>query len=205
MLLATLSDRDWRSGISEAIKVGLIKDAAFFNWIAENTDKLTGRDMPAMEYLIYRCAQLHTQHIAAGGDPFEKGSSRPLDFGHWAAHKLEQLSNFDITHGEAVAIGIALDAYYSFLSHRIDQGSLNRILECFIRLGFRLTSPVLNEQLPAVLDGLEEFREHLGGQLTVMLLEKIGKGIEVHELDRTLIAASVKHLNSFSHSAARTV
>src|SRR6266849_6698912 len=87
--LTTLSMRDWRSGISEAVKVALLKDGEFFDFIEEKADRLVDRDMQAMLWLIYRCAQLHLDHIATSGDPFELGSSRPLDFGHWAAHKLE--------------------------------------------------------------------------------------------------------------------
>ena len=113
--LMTLPDRDWRSGISEAIKVALLKDVEFFNFIEKKADRLVDRDMQAMHWLIYRCAQLHIDHIATSGDPFEFGSSRPLDFGHWAAHKLERLSHYTLRHGEAVAIGMALDSTYSYL------------------------------------------------------------------------------------------
>src|SRR5260221_5138078 len=113
--LTTLADRHWRSGIAEAVKVALIRDAAFFDWIAEHTVQFGRIDLPVMNHMIRRCAELHLQHIA-GGDPFELGSSRPLDFGHWSAHKLEQLTGFEILHGEAVAMGIALDTVYSVLS-----------------------------------------------------------------------------------------
>jgi len=99
----------------EAVKVALIKDAAFFNRIEADAVALTAGDMAAMHDLIYRCAELHVQHIGGAGDPFESGSSRPLDFGHWSAHKLEQLTNFELRHGEAVSIGIAVDSVYSYL------------------------------------------------------------------------------------------
>ena len=105
--LATLEDRDWRSGIAEAIKVALIKDLAFFEWLESNVAAMNARDEDVMTEQIYRCADLHMKHIS-GGDPFELGSARPLDFGHWAAHKLEQLSEYRLRHGEAVAIGIGL-------------------------------------------------------------------------------------------------
>ena len=84
----------------------LIKDPEFFLWIESNAGALVDRDIDTMNYLVKRCAELHMQHIA-GKDPFESGSSRPLDFGHWSAHKLEQLSNFEVLHGEAVAMGMA--------------------------------------------------------------------------------------------------
>lgn len=182
--LTTLSIAEWRSGISEAIKVALIKDRSFFSWLVENARALTTRDMNAMKYLIKRCAKMHLDHIA-GGDPFEMGSSRPLDFGHWSAHKVEQLSDFTIRHGEAVAMGIALDSAYSYVSGRISEDDAIQIITLLKDLGFSLTHPLMdvdNNNSP-VLKGLNEFREHLGGKLTIMLLDAIGTGVEVNELD----------------------
>lgn len=194
--LTTLDDRDWRGGISEAIKVALIKDAAFFEWIERNTEALANRDLPTMEKLIHRCAEMHTEHIRSG-DPFELGSSRPLDFGHWAAHKLEYLTDFQIRHGEAVAIGIALDSVYSWKIGYIKESDLARILDMFKKLGFQLFNDKLSENDKINLrTGLAEFREHLGGQLTIMLLAEIGQGIEVHEMNDDLIADSVDYLEN---------
>ena len=187
--LATLQDRDWRSGITEAIKVALIKDKAFFYQIRQNAGALLNRDARAMESLIFQCARLHLDHIASG-DPFEKGSSRPLDFGHWAAHKLEQLTDYRLRHGEAVAIGIALDSIYSHLTGRLSSPDLEEILQLFKALEFTLFVPELlpnpdvNPADNPLFQGLKEFQEHLGGQLTIMLLEEIGKGMEVHEVDQ---------------------
>ncbi|MHB1921599.1 MAG: 3-dehydroquinate synthase [Chitinophagaceae bacterium] len=193
--LSTLSDRNWRAGISEAIKVALIKDEGFFLWLERNAQKLKARDLPSMETLIYRCASLHLQHIA-GKDPFEFGSSRPLDFGHWSAHKLEQMSNFEILHGEAVAIGIALDSVYSHLHGWLSDKDLKRILGVLKVLDFTLYPPLLNNsgKYLEILQGLQEFREHLGGQLTIMLLRKIGCGVEVHELNREQIQLALNLL-----------
>lgn len=195
--LTTLSDVDWRSGMSEAVKVALIKDAPFFEWMEAHAEKLAQRDMPAMQYLVKRCAELHLQHIA-GADPFEMGSSRPLDFGHWSAHKLEQLTGFSIRHGEAVAMGIALDSAYSLVSGRLDQQSFERIIRLLRKLGFALTQPfmeVKDAQSPLIA-GLNEFREHLGGRLTIMLLRDIGKGEEVHQLETDLLIQASSLLQS---------
>ncbi len=192
--LPTLDDRDWRSGISEAIKVALIKDLDFFEWIEDHADALANREMKPMQELIVRCAQMHLDHIA-GKDPFEMGSSRPLDFGHWAAHKMEHLSGYEIRHGEAVSIGIALDSTYSYLKGMITSVELDRIISVIASLGFQLYHPVLSGEM--LLKGLEEFREHLGGQLTIMLLKALGEGQEVHEMDQTLILAAVEKLKEF--------
>ena len=184
LFLLTLNDRAWMSGISEAIKVALIKDAGFFGWIEAHTENLRRRDSEAMDYLIFRCAELHLQHIA-GADPFEFGSSRPLDFGHWSAHKLEQLTHFEVLHGEAVAIGIALDTVYSAIVGMLPPHDAQRVLTVFQELGLPIFHPLLQGEKTThpLLAGLEEFREHLGGQLTIMLLQAIGQGVEVHELD----------------------
>lgn len=178
--LKTLSDRDWRSGISEAIKVALIKDKDFFNKLKADSKSLVERDATTMTDLIYRCAELHVEHIASK-DPFEKGSSRPLDFGHWAAHKLEQLTGFSLKHGEAVAIGIALDVAYSYINGMITKAEWQEIIDLVMAFGFELYVPEMDNDKDLVA-GLEEFREHLGGRLTIMLLEGIGKGKEVNEM-----------------------
>jgi 3-dehydroquinate synthase len=193
--LTTLSNRDWRSGISEAVKVSLIKDKTFFEWIEATALNLVNREKPAMEYLIKRCAELHMKHISSG-DPFESGSSRPLDFGHWSAHKLEQLSNFEVTHGEAVAMGIASDSLYSCLSGRLPEAEYDRIVSVLKTLGFSLFHPLMNvdgETSPIIM-GLQEFQEHLGGQLTIMLLSAIGKGEEVHAINTDLLKKAAEKL-----------
>lgn len=198
LFLLTLDDRNWRSGISEAIKVALIKDEPFFSWIESNAVKLVERDLKIMNYLVRRCAELHLQHIA-GEDPFEIGSSRPLDFGHWSAHKLEQLTNFGVLHGEAVAMGIALDSIYSTFSGRLSIQKADRVIKLLQALGFEITHPFMEVGKDnSLLDGLDEFRQHLGGQLTIMLLCDIGKGEEVHEIDNELLAKSARYLKELT-------
>lgn len=182
--LTTLSDAEWRNGMSEAIKVALIKDAEFFHWLEGQTTALSARDGHAMQYLIKRCAELHLQHIASS-DPFESGSSRPLDFGHWSAHKLEALTHFQMPHGEAVAYGIALDSAYSYFSGQLPLKGLERIIALLKNLSFSFYHPlfqIVDEESP-LLQGLQEFREHMGGRFTVMMLSAIGKGEEVNAID----------------------
>lgn len=193
--LETLSTRDKRAGQSEAVKVALIKDAGFFNWLEENAHALSDFQDEPLQQSIVRCAQLHLHHITQNGDPFEKGSARPLDFGHWAAHKLEDLTNYDIRHGEAVAIGIILDTVYSGMKGYLDQESVQRVQTLFQNLSFgpsfKYLEGITSDQL---MVGLEEFREHLGGKLTVTLLRGIGSGFEIHEIDQELMEKAFQHL-----------
>ena len=201
--LTTLSARDWRSGISEAVKVALLKDVEFFDFLEEKAEQLVNRDMQAMLWLIYRCAQLHLDHIATSGDPFEFGSSRPLDFGHWAAHKLEQLSNYTLRHGEAVAIGIALDSTYAYLAGLLPLQDWQRILGLLSKLGLAVYVPELSMHLDershtnGIFAGLQEFKEHLGGQLTLPVLKRIGRGIEVNEVDEQRMIKSIALLKEY--------
>lgn len=197
--LETLSDRDYRSGISEAIKVALIKDLEFFYWIENNVYQLAARHTEPMNYLIKHCAKLHLDHIA-GADPFEIGSARPLDFGHWSAHKLEQLSNFTVLHGEAVAMGIALDSAYSFFTGLLTEDDLQRILTVLLQLSFNISDPVIQikDENSPILKGLTEFQEHLGGKLTITLLTALGTGKEVHQMDDQLLIRASNYVLVFS-------
>lgn len=194
--LETLEQRDWISGISEAIKVALIKDKTFFKYIADNAVALKNREMEPMQYVIYKCAEMHMHHIAQGGDPFESGSSRPLDFGHWAAHKLEFMTNYELRHGEAVAKGIALDVTYAQLVGLISEEDLQHILDVMIAIGFDLSLPVQsNYEIEQLLNGIEEFREHLGGQLTITLISDLGVKHDVHTIDLELMSKAITKLN----------
>jgi len=197
--LRTLSDRDWNGGLSEAVKAALIKDHTFFGFIEERAQSLASRDMAAMEDVIRRSAALHLNHIATSGDAFEMGSSRPLDFGHWAAHKLERLTNHELRHGEAVAIGIALDTTYSHLSGFLAENDWKRVIALFRALRLAVYAPELHRRIgdqPAILRGLDEFREHLGGRLTIMLLRAIGVPFDAHEIDKGVMLGSVEVLKN---------
>lgn len=196
--LASLAPRDKRGGYVEAVKVALIRDAGFFEALEQDAPLLAEFDPSAIQRLIWRSAELHLDHIATSGDPFEFGAARPLDFGHWSAHKLEQLSEFRLRHGEAVAIGIALDVVYCRKLGFLNAASAERILTLLEALGFDLfTNELLHTDARAqrlVLRGLEEFREHLGGELTITLLREIGHGFDVHQMDLAGILAAIGEL-----------
>lgn len=197
--LPLLGERDRRAGMAEAVKVALIRDAPFFARLEADARALAAFEPGAVTHMIRRCAELHMHQIGRGGDPFETGSARPLDFGHWAAHRLEGLCGHRLRHGEAVAIGIALDARYSVLAGLLRPGDDERVATLLEALGFTLHDDALHaldahgEGLAA---GLEHFRTHLGGELTITLLAGIGHGVEVHAMDAVLVAESVAWLEA---------
>lgn len=208
-MLASLSDRDKRAGYVEAVKVALIRDQEFFEELERDADRLHTFEPAAMRRLIHRSAELHLNHIATSGDPFEFGSARPLDFGHWAAHKLEQLSEYRLRHGEAVAVGIALDTVYSRAMGYLDATAAERVLRLLEALGFDLFANELlhvdSENALIVLQGLEEFREHLGGELTITLLKRIGEGFETHEMHLPQVINAIYELQERHQRRAQRV
>lgn len=189
-LLTTLSDRDFRCGFSEAVKVSLLKDPDFFERILSNADAIVARG-DACWSVIQDSANWHLKHITAGGDPFEMLEARPLDFGHWSAHKLEAMSHFELRHGEAVAIGVAVDTVYSSLVHGLPESEADRVLQSLERLKLLNDHPTLR-RTDELFQGLEEFRQHLGGRLTVTMLSEIGRPIDVHEVDRVRMKEAIQ-------------
>ena len=112
-------------------------------------------------------------------------------------------TNFELRHGEAVAIGIALDCVYAHLLGKLSEAALSLILQTFETLGFELYVPALSSHLDdpthpdSLFRGLAEFREHLGGELTVLLLDAIGKGNEVHEVDYAVYREAISMLQEY--------
>ncbi len=194
--LRSLNSSDKRAGMAEAVKIALVKDKDFFDFLYRQRHVLANFEDQPLQTLIEQCAKLHLEHIAEGGDPFEQGSARPLDFGHWIAHKLEELSHNKIKHGEAVAIGIAVDSHYSYQLGWLSEEKLKQILELLTTLGFVLNSPLLNKvNLEAALD---EFRQHLGGFLTITLPKEIGVGQEVECIDIVMMENSIHSITALN-------
>jgi len=195
--LETLDCRDRVAGIVEAVKVALLKDAPFFEEIAANAARVAS-DSAILRRVIERSAELHLQHICGNGDPFELGSARPLDFGHWAAHKLESMTNHRLRHGEAVAIGIALDVAYSVRKGFLPRAVADRIVKVLDTIGFQLWDDALEQRerdgSHTLITGLREFREPLGGELHITLLRGIGSSFEVTDMDEQLILESIDDL-----------
>ncbi len=189
-----------RGGLIEAVKVALVSDRGFFEWIEENLTSLAALDPGTLEACVEKSALLHARHIATGGDPFETGSSRPLDFGHWAAHKLETMTHYQLSHAPAVAVGLALDTLYSARAGLLDFSTAQQVLRVLGGLQLGIYHPALDwldeSGRRRVLDGLDEFREHLGGELTVLLLKDLGLGVDVHEFDEVLLGGCIDELRT---------
>jgi len=201
--LDRLPERDWIAGIAEAFKVAVIKDRRFFKFLCDHAVRLRTRNRAAMEHLVVECARLHLDHIRTGGDPFETGSARPLDFGHWSAHQLEVMSHYRLRHGEAVAIGIALDAYYAMRLGLIKHSELTALTTGLRDAGLPVWHRLLTTRSRAgslsILAGLTRFQEHLRGPLTITLPASIGRRTEIHEMKVKILTEGIRYLDGIHH------
>jgi 3-dehydroquinate synthase len=195
-LLQTLPDREYRCGFSEAVKVMLLKDAAAFDALCRDAGRIRQRDWSAAAPVIRRSAELHLAHITAGGDPFEAQEARPLDFGHWSAHRLEVMSRFELRHGEAVGIGVAIDTMYAALVHGLPMADAERTLQCLADLGLPLDHAAL-EDTRTLFAGLEQFRQHLGGRLTLTMVPQVGRKLDVHEVNRPAMIDAIERVRTW--------
>ncbi len=195
-MLETLPDRDFICGFSEAVKVSLLKDPSMFAELCRTAGAIRKREPSASLPMIAASAEAHRRHITQNGDPFEMLEARPLDFGHWSAHKLEAMTDFRLRHGEAVAIGVALDTIYSTLALGLSSIVADQVLRCLIDLGFDLGHPALSDTKP-LFEGLEEFRQHLGGRLTLTMLRGVGNPVDVHEVDDDLMREAIARLQEY--------
>jgi 3-dehydroquinate synthase len=191
--LASTPEWSWTGGFSEAVKIALLRDPGLLARIERDAAAIRARDMHAAMPVIVRSAELHWRHIALGGDPFETQSARPLDHGHWLAHRLEGMTDGELPHGQAVAVGIAVDTAYAANAGLLAPADADRVLSALRALSLPTSHPLLADP-DALVAGLEEFREHLGGRLTITLLRGIGDPVDVHEMDLGLLRGAIASL-----------
>lgn len=196
-VLTKLPDRDFRCGFSEAVKVSLLKSRLQFEHLVANASQIRNREHEATQQAIKDSILLHLHHITRNGDPFEAEIARPLDFGHWSAHKLEPMTNFELRHGEAVSIGVALDCLYSSRVHGLARDDAHRVVRSLAEIGLPTSHDLLADKT-VLFDGLEEFRQHLGGELTVTMIEAPGFPIDVHQIDHGAMSDSIDELLEIS-------
>lgn len=188
-LLAHLPDRDFLAGFSEAVKVSLLKSPSAFRFLCQHASDIAHRDWTAVMPAIRSSVLMHLHHVTHGGDPFEMQEARPLDYGHWSAHKLEQLTQYRLRHGEAVSIGVALDTIYSHLVLGLDRSDALNAVQALVQLRLPIYSSYLETK--QIFDGLEEFRQHLGGRLTLTMIRSVGAPVSVHTVDLDAMSRAI--------------
>jgi len=192
-MVRTLPREEKIAGLSECVKAGIIRDANYFHSLETDLPLLRECEPAALARAAETAARIHLRQITEGGDPFERGSARPLDFGHWAAHRIEVMSAKRVGHGNAVVVGMALDTVYANLAGLLPMADRDRIFALARGLGLPLWLPEL-DQTEDLLRGLGDFREHLGGKLCVTLPKAIGATVEVNAMDSLLIRRAIQSM-----------
>ena len=195
LLLKNLPTRQMISGLAEAIKVSLLKDAGYFAEIEKDYPEVLAKNFseggPALN-IMWNSIRLHLEQIQT--DPFETELARPLDYGHEWGHRLETVTHHRVTHGEGVAVGMAIDSYISFRRGFITEAELERILNLIRTVGLPIFHRDATEE--NLWPGLESFRAHLGGELTISLLDGIGKKKDVHDIQREELSEALRYLET---------
>jgi 3-dehydroquinate synthase len=170
--LATLPERSYRAGLAEAVKHGLIADLAYFEWMENQTAALTTRDIEALTYLIRRSVEIKADVVS--GDERESGRRAILNAGHTVAHALEQASNYEVPHGEAVALGLVVECQLAEELGIAPAGLRRRVAGLLTRLG-------LPERLPrhlaraALLANMATDKKNRGDRIHFALPARLGE------------------------------
>ena len=135
------------------MKVSLLKSPASFEFLCQNAESIRERDETIASQAIRESAAHHLRHITDGGDPFELMEARPLDFGHWLAHKIEAISGYTVSHGDAVSIGLCVDVFYSVEQLGLDSKIAHRVINCLHRLGLPVWDSMLDSHLNELMLG----------------------------------------------------
>ena len=171
--LKTLTKEQYFSGFGEIIKHGLIKDMNYFDTIQKNIMALNDRDLSALAEIIYGSCDIKRQVVE--NDPKEQGERALLNFGHTLGHAIEKLKNFELLHGECVAIGMVAASYLSYLRNMITEAQYRTICEMIQQM-----------QLPTTVEGLtkediirvsKNDKKMNAGQIRFILLDGLGNAV----------------------------
>lgn len=169
--LITLPERELAAGIAEIVKYGLIGDAAFFDWLEANMDRLVARDPAALTHAIRVSCQNKAGVVAE--DEREEGVRALLNFGHTFGHAIESGLGYGTwLHGEAVAAGMVIAARVSRRMGLIDGACVERIVKLLQRANLPVLGPRLGVERYLQLMGHDKKVE--GGKIRFILLRKIG-------------------------------
>lgn len=167
-MLRTLPEREFRAGLAEIVKAGIIADAELFGRIEQTTFESLRSDADLLSDAI--SASIRVKADIVERDEQDLGERRKLNLGHTLAHAIEKVSN-KMNHGEAVAVGIALIAGAAVKLGVLSEGDRDRIVNLLARLGFVLTPPV---EMKRLLREVTKDKKSADGMLRIVLPVGIG-------------------------------
>jgi 3-dehydroquinate synthase len=189
-VLGTLGEREYRSGLAEVVKYGMILDADFFAYLEGHVDALNRRDHDSLRHVILRSCELKAQVVAAD-EREETGQRAVLNYGHTFAHALEALTDYDsLLHGEAVAIGMSCAARLAQRLGRIGEDLTHRQDKLLTALGLPTTLPDVDLDKLIPLMSRDKKVEH--GRLRFVLPARLGHVELVGNVDLSDVRAALE-------------
>lgn len=171
--LGTLDDKQYYSGMAEVMKYGLIKDADFYTWLIENMYEIHERDLATLEQMVLKSCQWKKAVVEK--DPTEKGERAILNFGHTIGHAIEKAKNFNLLHGECVALGSVAAAYISFKKNYISSDEFYEIRDMFVPFNLPITIEDIDPD--QILEYTTSDKKMEGDKIKFILLKKVGKAV----------------------------
>ena len=191
-VLNTLSDEQFSCGMGEILKHGLIKNREYFTWCMENADKIRERDYETLLYMIKESCKIKRDVVEK--DPTEKGDRALLNFGHTLGHAVEKLKNFEMLHGQCVAVGAVAAMKLSAMRGNVLEEDVANSEKCFEKFGL----PVRAEGITAeqILQISKSDKKMEAGKIKFVLLQEVGNAyVDKTVTDEELIQASKYILN----------
>lgn len=184
--LKTLDDRQFFSGFAEIMKHGLIKDAAFYEWLLDNMYEIQDRDLGILEEMVIKSCMI--KKLVVEKDPKEKGDRALLNFGHTIGHAIEKAKNFEMLHGECVALGAVAAAFISWKHNWLSMEEYYEIRDMFVP--FNLPISIDDIEPEEILALTKSDKKMSAGQIRFILIKKVGKAvIDMNVTDEDILNA----------------
>lgn len=171
--LKTLDERQFFSGFAEVMKYGLIKDAIFYEWLLDNMYEIQDRDLEVLEEMIMRSCMV--KKLVVEKDPKEQGDRALLNFGHTIGHAIEKAKNFQMLHGECVALGAVAAAFISWKHNWLSMEEYYEIRDMFVPFNLPISVDDINPE--EILALTKSDKKMAAGQIRFILLKKVGKAL----------------------------
>ena len=171
--LSTLDDRQFYNGFAEAMKHGLIKDAMYYEWLLSNMYEICEREPETLEELVYRSCQIKKAVVEK--DPLEQADRALLNFGHTIGHAIERYKNFNLLHGECIALGCVAAAFISWKKQLLSMDEYYEIRDMFVPFNLPISIEELN--IDEVITITKSDKKMEQDTLKFILLKKIGKAV----------------------------
>ena len=170
-VLKSLDGRQFASGFAEVMKHGLIKDLDFYLWLLDNMVEISDRDTDILITMIRKSCEIKKAVVEK--DPTEKGDRALLNFGHTIGHAIEKARNFELLHGECVALGCVAAAFISWKKEYISMEDYYEVRDMFVPFGLPIS--VENIDIEEVIKLMKSDKKADSDKIRFILLKKIGK------------------------------